>query len=221
VAGESDDGRLDLRLDARDGEMGLELDLVSSAAPVAHGDGGLDRKGAGLGNASYYYSVPRLAANGFVTLDGETLPVAGSAWLDREWSTSSLEPGVVGWDWFALQLSDGGSLMFYRLRTTSGEASPFSGGSLVGADGVRTALGATDVALTPRDYWTSKATGTRYPVAWRLEVPDQKLALEVTPRLENQEVDLSVRYWEGAVRGEGFGPHGPLSAVGYLELAGY
>ena len=45
--------------------------------------------------------------------------MAGLAWLDREWSTSALEPGVVGWDWFALHLSDGGSLMFYRLRTAT------------------------------------------------------------------------------------------------------
>ena len=51
--------------------------------------------------------------------------MTGLAWLDREWSTSALEPGVVGWDWFALHLSDGGSLMFYRLRTASGEASRF------------------------------------------------------------------------------------------------
>ena len=39
---------------------------------VAHGDRGLDAKGAGAGNASYYYSFPRLAANGDVTVDGET-----------------------------------------------------------------------------------------------------------------------------------------------------
>ena len=84
---------------------------------VAQGDRGLDAKGAGVGNASYYYSIPRLAADGHVTLDGETFAVTGLAWLDREWSTSSLEPGIVGWDWFALHLSDGGNLMFYRLRT--------------------------------------------------------------------------------------------------------
>ena len=37
----------------------------------------------------------------------------------------------------------------------------------------------------------------------------------------DQELDLSVRYWEGAVRAEGTGPSGALSGQGYLELAGY
>ena len=154
-----------------------------------------------------------------MTVSGETFAVSGLAWLDREWSTSSLEPGTVGWDWFAL--SDGSSLMFYRLRTEDGGASPYSGGSLVHADGEHTRLTADDVTLTMLDEWTSRATGVRYPVAWRLAVPRAQITLDVRPRLENQEVALSVRYWEGAVSAEGQGPRGRLTAEGYLELAGY
>jgi predicted secreted hydrolase len=221
VTGAGADGELALELDARDEGMALELRLVSSAAPVAQGDGGLDAKGAAVGNASYYYSVPRLDARGTVSVDGESFGVEGLAWLDREWSTSSLEPGTVGWDWFALQLSDGSSLMFYRLRTTGGEASPFSGGTLVGADGSRTRLKADDVALEPLDHWTSGTTGVRYPVAWRLVAAQAGIALDIRPYLKNQELNLSVRYWEGAVHAEGSGPAGPLTAQGYLELAGY
>jgi predicted secreted hydrolase len=91
----------------------------------------------------------------------------------------------------------------------------------VGADGVRTRLVADEVTLTPLDYWTSDATGVRYPVAWRLGVEKAGIALEIRPYLESQELDLSVRYWEGAVHGHGAGPKGPLTAQGYLELAGY
>jgi predicted secreted hydrolase len=156
-----------------------------------------------------------------VRVADEEFAVTGTAWLDREWSTSSLEAGIAGWDWFALHLSDGSSLMFYRLRTSEGEASPFSGGTLVAANGVRTRLGARDVALTPLDYWTSPATGVRYPIAWRLAAAEAGLVLEVRPYLRNQELNLSVRYWEGAVRAAGTGPGGPVSAQGYLELAGY
>ena len=85
-----------------------------------------------------------------MTVGGETVAVAGLAWLDREWGTSSLEPGIVGWDWFALHLSDGGNLMFYRLRTAGGAASSFSGGTLVSVDGARTRLAASDVEVAPR-----------------------------------------------------------------------
>lgn len=215
------DGGVSLRLDAQDDDIAFALNLTATAPPVAQGNGGLDTKGEGIGNASYYYSIPRLAAQGDVTIGGESFSVAGLAWLDREWSTSSLEPGTAGWDWFALHLSNGSDLMFYRLRTTGGEASPFSGGTLVTADGIRTRLVADDVTLTPLDYWTSDATGVRYPVAWRLEAEKAGIVLEITPYLENQELDLSVRYWEGAVRGQGTGLGGPLTAQGYLELAGY
>ena len=211
----------ELRLFARDDATALTLTLTPTVLPVPQGDNGFDVKGAGVGNASYYYSVPRLEAQGDVTIDGESVAVNGLAWLDREWSTSSLDPGTVGWDWFALHLSDGGSLMFYRLRSVDGEATGFSAGTLVRADGVRTRLAANDVTLTPLEYWTSPTTGARYPVVWRLVAARAGISLDIEPYLNNQELDLSVRYWEGAVRARGDGPGGPLTAQGYLELAGY
>ena len=220
VTGDASGDGLTFALEARDERTALSLSLSSTIPPVAQGERGLDVKGPGVGNASYYFSIPRLQAGGEVTVDGDTFAVEGLAWLDREWSTSSLEPGTVGWDWFALHLSDGGSLMFYRLRTAAGEASPFSGGTFVSAGGQRRRLDRSDVELTPLDFWTSPATGTRYPIAWRLVADSLGVNLEIRPTLENQELDLSVRYWEGAVRAEGSGPAGPLLAQGYLELAG-
>jgi predicted secreted hydrolase len=219
--GVSGDEGVTWEIEANDEDVRLALRLVSTAPAVLQGDSGLDAKGAGVGNASYYYSVPRLAAEGSVTVGGEATAVTGLAWLDREWGTSALEPGTVGWDWFALHLSDGGSLMFYRLRTASGDATEFSGGTWVSAGGMQTRLGADEVELQPVRYWTSSTTGVRYPVAWRLDAPGVGISLAINPYLENQEVDLSVRYWEGAVRAEGTGPGGPLTAQGYLELAGY
>ena len=221
LTGEGRGDDLRVQLAARDDVTALSLGLASTVPRVAQGDSGLDVKGAGTGNASYYYSVPRLAAEGEVTIGGESFEVTGTAWLDREWSTSSLEPGTVGWDWFALHLSDGSNLMFYRLRTESGGVSPFSGGTLVAADGGRRRLEAQDVRLMAVDEWTSAATGVRYPIAWRLEVPGSAIELAIRPYLDDQELALSVRYWEGAVHAEGRGPLGPLTAQGYLELAGY
>lgn len=219
--GEGRGDELALQLAARDDDIGLALRLTATVPHVAQGERGLDAKGAAIGNASHYYSVPRLAAEGSVTVEGESFAVSGLAWLDREWSTSSLDPGIEGWDWFALHLSDGSSLMFYRLRAANGESSPYSKGSLVRGDGVRTALAADDVALTVLDEWTSDVTGVRYPVAWRMTVPQAGVTLEVRPYLENQELNLTVRYWEGAVQVNGRGPDGRLSGRGYLELAGY
>ena len=41
------------------------------------------------------------------------------------------------------------------------------------------------------------------------------------PLLADQELDLTFRYWEGAVRIEGSAGENPLGGVGYLELTGY
>ena len=221
-AARADDGERERwRLSARDGDLGLELDLATDGAPVMNGEAALDRKGPEPGNASYYYSLPRLATTGVLVLDGREIAVQGNAWMDREWSTSALGDDVAGWDWFGLRLSDGGSLMFYRLRGHDGTADAFSGGMLVDAAGRGQQLGRDDVELTPIDYWTSPVRRTRYPIAWRLKVPSAQLALELRPYVSDQELNLSVRYWEGAVSGGGTGPDGRLTADGYLELAGY
>ena len=69
--------------------------------------------------------------------------------------------------------------------------------------------------------WTSPTTGAVYPAAWRLRVPDHDLELAITPRLANQEHDLSVLYWEGSVDASGARGGLPIAAEGYVELTGY
>jgi predicted secreted hydrolase len=209
-------------LRASDQGFGIDLDLTGLERIVAQGDRGLDAKGPEPGNASFYYSAPRLAVTGRLhSADAAAVAVSGSAWMDREWSTSALSPDLAGWEWFALQLDDGRDLMFYRLRGVDGSTSAFSGGSLTDVAGNTVRLGASDLELEPTREWTSPETGVRYPVAWRLTLPGENLELAIEPRLEQQELDLSVRYWEGAVSASGQANGRRVGGVGYLELAGY
>ena len=209
-------------LHAGDGGFGIDLELAGLSRIVAQGDGGLDAKGPEPGNASFYYSAPRLSVTGRLhSAAAESIDVTGTAWMDREWSTSALSPDLTGWDWFALQLDDGRDLMFYRLRGADGSASPFSGGSLTDAAGRTTRLGAVDVVLTATREWTSPTTTVRYPVAWRMVLPGEDLELRLEPTIDGQELDLSVRYWEGAVSVTGEQAGRRIRGVGYLELAGY
>lgn len=214
---------LPLTLRAETASMRLELELAESTRLVAHGaDGeiGLSRKGARDGNASYYYSLLRIPARGSLAIEGEAHAVAGVAWLDREWSTSALEPGLVGWDWFALSFDDGRDVMLYRLRGEDGAASPFSAGTVVAADGSRRSLTARDFDVTPLARWTSPHTGADYPARWRVRIPTVDVDVEVRPWLADQELALAFPYWEGAcdvLAGEA------ERAVGraYVELVGY
>ncbi|MGR8919563.1 MAG: lipocalin-like domain-containing protein, partial [Gammaproteobacteria bacterium] len=214
-----DDG--DWRLHAAQQGIELTLSLTPASALVAQGDGGLSQKSSLPGNASYYYSVPRLAARGQLELDGATHAVAGEAWLDREWSTSALDRGQQGWDWFALHLDDGASLMFYQLRRTGGGVDPHSAGSYVDADGHLVRLAHDDVVATPLRYWTSPRTGTRYPRAWRLSVPALELELELEARFASQEWRGQFRYWEGAISVSGTRAATAIAGRGYLEMTGY
>jgi predicted secreted hydrolase len=209
--------------------VAVALVLEPTRGVVLQGDRGWSRKGPEPGNASYYYSMPRLATEGTVRTPAGTFDVRGESWLDREWSTSVLPEGVVGWDWFALSLDDGRDVMVYHLRWTDGTPSPFSRGTVVSGDpdgDLRVEpLTAEDYALEVLDRWESPVDGARYPVRWRLRVPSHGLDLEIRPVMRGQELDLAFRYWEGAVDVAAYPPAeeraDPVAGRGYVELTGY
>jgi predicted secreted hydrolase len=218
-------------------EAAIDLLLRPALPPVPQGDRGLSVKSAEPGNASYYYSLPRLAAAGTLRLGGERVPVTGLAWMDREWSTSTLAAGEVGWDWLGLQLDDGWELMVYRLRRAGAQAAgtpagggeladPASRATLIAPDGSTEVLPLAALRWEVTGHWTSPARHTRYPSGWRLTLPSGPpgpavFDLTLQPLLEDQELRLSFNYWEGAaiVRGSHLGQ--PVAGRGYVELTGY
>ena len=211
------------RLAVRDDAAGFALALraVPERPLVLQGPNGYSRKAAAPGFASEYYSQPRLAVTGTLTLDGRGAPARGEAWLDREVGSSQLGPGQVGWDWFALRLADGRALMLYLLRRADG-AVDFARGTLVARDGAPRPLEAGDLRVTATGRWRGDASGATYPSGWRVEVPPAGLALEVVPEVagaENRSRLLpGLAYWEGPVR---VLAAGAAVGEGYVELTGY
>ncbi len=220
VSGSADRHPFPMTLRAGHDDSRIELTLTTEKPPVLQGDAGLSRKSEVPGNASYYYSYSRLSVTGEVSIGGESRPIEGSAWMDREWSTSALGPEQSGWDWFALQLDNGYDLMLYRLRRKDGSTDPASAGSLIDPKGRRIVLHEEDFEVAVTRHWESPQGG-RYPAGWRLRLPRQGLQLQVEPYLADQELDLSVRYWEGAVRARGEHQGQSVSGHGYVELTGY
>lgn len=207
------------RLDIPAEDFSLELALTEQHPPLLQGDGGLSQKSAEPGNASYYYSITRLQTQGKLRIAGQEHQVQGLAWLDREWSTSALGPDQAGWDWFSLQLDDGTDIMYYQLRRKDGGVDPHSRGTVRLADGTQVALLADGARLTPVDWWESPSA-QRYPIAWEMRIGPLRRDLRIRALVPDQLMDLTVRYWEGAVEVRDVGSD-VASGQGYLELAGY
>jgi predicted secreted hydrolase len=210
------------RLQASQEEITLDLVLTDEMGVVLHGENGYSRKGKEVTNASYYYSQPRLRADGTVTVDGNSYPVSGLAWKDHEFSTSVLDEDQVGWDWFSLQFEDGSALMLFQLRERNGQTSASSSGTFISPDGTAHALSKADFGVRVLDQWRSPHTQGRYPGAWEIQLREPDCSLDVRPWMADQEIHFpAVTYWEGAVRFEGMCGEHLVSGNGYVELTGY
>ena len=205
----------------------LELVLTPARPPVVHGGDGISRKGAGEKEYSRYVSITRFSAAGALTRKGSRTALSGTAWFDHEWGSGALPSNATGWDWFALQLSDGSDLMLYRIRLEGSKASPFSAGTFVPADGAGPprAIAWDDVALKPLSAWASPRSGAVYPASWSLAIASLKLQTTVTPLVADQELvtekSTGVTYWEGACRVEGTRDGRSIAGRAYVEMTGY
>ncbi|MEY8878224.1 MAG: lipocalin family protein, partial [Leptothrix sp. (in: b-proteobacteria)] len=209
-----------------DAGFGLDLTLQPTQPRLLQGEAGWSRKGPDPAHASLYVSEPQLRVSGRIdpgTPTGPARPLAvhGRAWLDHEWSESVLAPEAVGWDWIGMNLLDGGALTAFRLRRADGSAL-WAGGSWRSAGSATPRVFApSEVTFTPLRHWRSPATGTRYPVEWRITTPAG--TWRVRALLDAQELDSRAStgtiYWEGL--SELLDASGQRIGLGYLELTGY
>ena len=199
----------------------IALQLTDEKGPIMQGDSGYSRKGADPNSASYYYSETRLTTNGEIQIGDELFQVSGLSWKDHEFSTNALEPGQVGWDWFSIQLDDGYEIMLYQIRREDGTIDPFSSGTLIAPDGTTQPLSLDDFAVETQGTWHSPHSGADYPMGWNIRFPKADLELVLAPYLEDQELNLSTIYWEGAVSITGQHNGVPVNGVGYVEMTGY
>lgn len=207
----------------------LDLELSPTREPLLHGDlPGLSRKGPERGQASYYYSQPRLEMRGSLRRGPDEQLVEGRAWFDHEFFSRQLAPSQVGWDWFSVALDDGTDLMLFELRQRDGRRAATSAGTLRLADGTRRHLAASDFEIEVTSTWTSPAALPRdddYPAGWKIVIPSAGIRLEVEPIAKDQEhradAPGAMAYWEGLTRFRGSRGGRPVEGLGYVELVGY
>ena len=209
-----------LKAEMEDG-TGISLRIDPAKPLVLQGEQGYDKKGSGEGNASYYLSFTRMETEGTISKEGQQFEVSGLSWMDHEWSTSALDKGQEGWDWFSIQLSNGYDLMYYQLRNDDGSVSQFTAGALVDPQGEKIQLEPGDVTIEVLDRWESPHTGSQYPSEWRMNIPKADLTLDLATLFDDQEMAVSVQYYEGALSVSGSMNGEQIGGSGFIEMTGY
>jgi predicted secreted hydrolase len=199
----------------------IELDLTDIKGPILQGDKGYSRKGSEPGNASYYYSLARMTSTGSIRIGENSYPVSGLSWMDHEYSTSALGVGVIGWDWFSIQLDNDTEIMLFILRKEDGSHDRYSSGTLIDKNGITRQLAPTDFVIKPHNIWISPSSGAKYPSGWLVTIPSEDLQLNIIPVMKDQEFSGFFTYWEGSVKINGIKKGNPVSGSGYAELTGY
>ncbi|GIU05915.1 lipocalin-like domain-containing protein [Shewanella morhuae] len=206
-------------------DFSYQLKLNSQAPLQYQGDNGYSLKSRDGQVASYYYSQPFIEISGEISRNGKVERVTGQGWLDREWSSQFLTKTQQGWDWFALRLNDGSTLMLFQLRdqspteaATTTPISAFYSARRMFADGTGRNINSTDnpndIQMTPLK-WQHTVNGD-YPVSWQVRIPSENINLTITPLNPNSAMPLSTPYWEGPVL-----LSGSHTGTGYMELTGY
>jgi predicted secreted hydrolase len=201
----------EIRLNAGGSDWSYDLSLEARGPIVLHGDRGYSVKSS-EGQSSYYYSQPFYEVTGTLDPGNGAVPVTGSAWLDREWSSQPLSDNQTGWDWFSLSFSTGEKLMGFVLRDSGGGG--FSAATWIAADGQATAFPDGAFAATPLA--RHDTPGPVVPVSWRVTLPARGLDATVTAINPDAWMAVSIPYWEGPVT-----ITGSHQGRGYLEMTGY
>ena len=199
----------DLRLTASGSDFAYDVQLRAEGPLVKHGQDGYSVKSA-AGQASYYYSQPFFALTGTLSLPQGDIPVTGTAWLDREWSSQPLAADQEGWDWFSLSFDTGDKLMGFVLRGSS----DYTSATWITPDGTATAF--PDGALAATPLTRHSVAGRQVPTTWQVRLPAQGIDVTVAALNPDAWMQTSIPYWEGPVI-----VTGSHSGVGYLEMTGY
>jgi len=219
-------------------DFALDLAFTPTQEVLLQGDLGRSRKGPDAKQFSAYYSLPQLAFEGAITVQGQRHAVSGqgarkagadlaqtqgAAWLDHEWSNSLLHPAAVGWDWMGMNLFDGSALTAFRIRDKAGQAL-WDGGSFRHprmADARPYIFARREAAFQAVRGWKSPLTQATYPVEWLVRTPSDNYVVRAL--LDHQELDsrgsTGAVYWEGLC--DLLDSNKKHVGRGYLEMTGY
>lgn len=209
---------------SRDG-LYMLMRLRRPPLPV-NGDGYVP---VGVGGYSYYYSLTRLNAAGYLKLNGKYIPVIGIGWVDHQFGNYHQTEKFETYEWFCLQLDNKVDIICWYA---------YANGEFVDEHPVMTYMLADKKVVVANDsfkietldYWLSPKF-KKYGCKWRITEKKHKLDVIVSTVIPNQlsyvpypfEIKGKKRLYlpglyEGSTNIEGNFKGKTVRGVGYAEL---
>jgi hypothetical protein len=116
---------------------------------------------------TYYFSFTNLAAEGTLTLLGQTRPVTGQVWFDKQGGPYHLTNPKTNWEWFSMRFFDREEIMLFSFPQTG-----HRDGTYVHADGSYERLNTYEVE--PLAFVTEPTTGYLFSDGWKVTMPGVK-----------------------------------------------
>jgi predicted secreted hydrolase len=197
----------------------LDISLEAVENPVFHYGG--KAHPYSFGGYTYYYARERMKTRGVLKIGGKTLNVEGVSWFDRQYG-DLYQAIFKGWQWFAIELFDGRSIMLYDFLGKDCLQERF--GSINGSGKHdKKSLSAGDFEVFILDMWQCPRTNIKFPSGWKVRL--EGLELRIEPLLKDQALTARHHFWIGPEYWEGacnvFDRDGRCVGQAYVELNGF
>lgn len=150
------------------------------------------------GDINYEYSFPTMSTSGTVTVAGQTYPVTGSSWFDRQWGRHSARFWTDRkWTWFGITLDNGDRISLWDYLD-SGREHAFA--TVLHPNGLHEVVDVEPLGSGSSNLWTSEQSGHTYPTRWDVSIPVLDGRLVIEPLITEQEVvsPITSHKYEGA-----------------------
>lgn len=165
---------------------------------------------------TYYYSQTLLNVSGTMTIDGVTEPVAGTAWIDRQWGQFNPNNGEK-YEWFCVQLDNGMDFNIWNIFDSNNQIPDLPTYRLtsiyVDED---TDINTHDFEFKRQTFVYTPDSAMIYPQQWHFTY--DTIDLMITTLYPNSEVSLPFRFYEGTTSVTGTVGSTPVTGVGFAEL---
>lgn len=175
-----------LHFSGRHRDFALDLALDYGKGAVWHCDDGVLRMGLDAPNeTTLYFSFTNMPTAGTLTLGGQTWPVRGKSWFDKQGGPYSIMNRLTHWEWFSLRFFDDEEMMLFTFPQSG-----YQDGTYIPRAGGARRL--TAYTVQPLDFVT--VNGARFSTGWTLDAPGLKAEhYTIRPLMAGQ---LNLAYFE-------------------------